>query len=146
MDGSRQRRDCKSKSRFHPGSPPAGSAGGETRARSASDGMMAAPCGAARLRDNVQSSQGAACPEGKHTMARLRIFIAGGLDKPIHDRLVALQESLARSGSDVKWVERENLHVTLLFLGEVEDRDLPAVCRSVADCCGQHAPFALSIE
>src|SRR5262249_7093408 len=85
-------------------------------------------------------------PHEEGTMARLRIFIAVGLDKPIHDRLVALQEALARSGSDVKWVEPENLHVTLLFLGEVEDRDLPAVCRSVADCCVRHAPFALSVE
>jgi RNA 2',3'-cyclic 3'-phosphodiesterase len=42
-------------------------------------------------------------------------------------------------------VERENLHVTLLFLGEVTDRDIPAVCRAVGDCCREQAPFALSV-
>jgi 2'-5' RNA ligase len=79
-------------------------------------------------------------------MARIRTFIALGLDKSVRDRLVALQEMLARADPDVKWVERENLHLTLLFLGEVTDRDLPAVCRAVADCCREHAPFALTVE
>jgi 2'-5' RNA ligase len=79
-------------------------------------------------------------------MARLRTFVAVDLGKPLRDRLVSLQESLARTGADVKWVEIENLHVTLLFLGEVTDRDVPALCRAVAECCAQHDGFLLSIE
>jgi 2'-5' RNA ligase len=79
-------------------------------------------------------------------MARLRTFIAAGLDKPIRERLVALQEALGRADAEVKWVERENLHVTLLFLGEVTDRDIPAVCQAVGDCCKVHAPFSLNVE
>jgi 2'-5' RNA ligase len=79
-------------------------------------------------------------------MARLRTFIAVDLGKSIRDRCVVLQETLARAGSDVKWVEEENLHVTLLFLGEVVDRETPALCRAVADCCAEHDAFALSVE
>jgi 2'-5' RNA ligase len=79
-------------------------------------------------------------------MARLRTFIAVDLGKSIRDRLVSLQERLAQSGAPVKWVELENLHVTLLFLGEVEDRDVPAVCRAVADVCREHTPFPLTVE
>jgi len=78
-------------------------------------------------------------------MARLRTFIAVAIDKTIRDRAVALQEALGRAGADVKWVEPENLHVTLLFLGEVEDRALPAVCRVVADVTAEIAPFEMSI-
>ena len=44
---------------------------------------------------------------------------------------LAVQQNLAKDTTDVKWVEEENLHLTLLFLGEVEDRDLPAICRAV---------------
>jgi len=80
------------------------------------------------------------------TMPRTRTFIALEIDKTTRDRLVALQESLARAGTEVKWVEPENLHVTLLFLGEVDDRDIPDVCRVVAAGCGQHSPFAMSVE
>ncbi len=79
-------------------------------------------------------------------MARLRTFIAVDLGKSIRDRLVSLQERLAQSGAPVKWVEVENLHVTLLFLGEVEDREVPAVCRAVADVCQKMTPFNLAVE
>src|SRR5262245_63960024 len=79
-------------------------------------------------------------------MARIRTFIAVDLDKTVRDRTVALQEALARAGTEVKWVEPENLHVTLLFLGEVDDRDLSAVCRAVADCAQKQAPFPMSVE
>jgi 2'-5' RNA ligase len=79
-------------------------------------------------------------------MTRIRTFIAVGLDKAVHDRTVALQEALSQSGAEVKWVEPENLHVTLLFLGEVGDRDLPGVCRVVAERAAGRAPFAMSVE
>jgi 2'-5' RNA ligase len=79
-------------------------------------------------------------------MARLRTFLAIDLGKAIRDRCLALQETLARGGAEVKWVEEENLHLTLLFLGEVEDRDLPPLCQAVADCCALHDPFTMSVE
>jgi 2'-5' RNA ligase len=79
-------------------------------------------------------------------MARLRTFIAVDLGKAIRDRAVALQDTLTRAAEGVKWVEPENLHVTLLFLGEVNDRDIPAVCASVSECCARHAPFPMSVE
>ncbi len=78
-------------------------------------------------------------------MARLRTFIAVAIDKTIRDRAVVLQESLGRAGADVKWVEPENMHVTLLFLGEVEDRSLPAVCRVVAEVAAEWPPFEMSV-
>jgi 2'-5' RNA ligase len=79
-------------------------------------------------------------------MARLRTFIAVGIDKAIRDRIVVLQEALARTGADVKWVEPDNIHVTLLFLGEVEDRTVPAVCRVVAEVSAGLAPFEIAVE
>ncbi|HZV07798.1 MAG TPA: RNA 2',3'-cyclic phosphodiesterase [Gemmataceae bacterium] len=79
-------------------------------------------------------------------MARLRTFIAVDVGKAIRDRLVALQDTLARAGTEVKWVEENNLHVTLLFLGEVEDRETPALCQAVADCCAGRDAFSISVE
>ena len=79
-------------------------------------------------------------------MARLRTFIGVDIGKAIRDRAVALQEKLAQATSAVKWVEPENLHVTLLFLGEVDEREVPTVCRVVADETQKHPCFQLSIE
>jgi 2'-5' RNA ligase len=78
-------------------------------------------------------------------MPRTRTFIGIELTKPIRDRLVALQEALADAAPDVKWVEPENLHVTQLFLGEVDDRELPAVCRAVQAAVAEYAAFPLSV-
>jgi len=79
-------------------------------------------------------------------MARIRTFIAVGLDPALRDHCAALQEKLGRSAAKVKWVERDNIHVTLLFLGEVDDRDLPAICKAVAGVAKDHAPFGLSLQ
>ena len=79
-------------------------------------------------------------------MARLRTFIAVEIDRAVRDKALALQETLARAGTDVKWVEPANLHLTLLFLGEVVDRVVPDVCRRVAAVASRHAPFTMSLE
>jgi 2'-5' RNA ligase len=79
-------------------------------------------------------------------MSRIRTFVGIDLGKGIRERIVALQETLAGAGTEVKWVEPENLHVTLLFLGEVDERELPAVCRVVGEGAGTLAPFRMSVE
>ena len=79
-------------------------------------------------------------------MPRVRTFIAIDPGRAIRERMVALQENLARIGAEVKWVEADNLHVTLLFLGEVDNRDLMPVCRAVEEAAHAHQPFDLSIE
>lgn len=79
-------------------------------------------------------------------MARLRTFIAIDAGQQIRDRLVALQETLTRPEYEVKWVEPDNLHVTLLFLGEVDMRTIPAVCKVVAAACADLDTFPLSVE
>lgn len=79
-------------------------------------------------------------------MPRLRTFIAVDLNKAIRDRVVALQHMLARSGSEVKWTEPENLHVTLLFLGEVDSREVPKVCQLVAEGAARQPEFLMQVE
>jgi 2'-5' RNA ligase len=79
-------------------------------------------------------------------MARLRTFIALDLGKQLRDRLIALQEQLARTGKEVKWVEADNIHLTLLFLGEVDERAVIDVCRAVGAVAAAHQPFPLSVE
>jgi 2'-5' RNA ligase len=79
-------------------------------------------------------------------MPRVRTFIALDPGPAIRDRMEALQESLARTGAEVKWVERQNLHVTLLFLGEVDNRDLLPVCRAVEAVAQGRQAIEVSVE
>jgi len=75
----------------------------------------------------------------------MRTFIAVPLDDAIRSRAVALQGQLAQAGAGVKWVERENLHVTLLFLGEVDAREVLDVCRVVQTAANAISPFEIEV-
>jgi 2'-5' RNA ligase len=79
-------------------------------------------------------------------MPRTRTFIGIVLTKAIRDNLCELQDTLATVVPGVKWVEPENLHVTMLFLGEVDDRELPAICRAAQDAVTHVPAFPLSVE
>lgn len=78
-------------------------------------------------------------------MSRIRTFIAIDPGDAIGGALAAVQRSLAKEATDMKWVEEDNLHLTLLFLGEVEDRDLLGICRAVEKAAAAQAPFSLEI-
>jgi 2'-5' RNA ligase len=79
-------------------------------------------------------------------MPRLRTFLAIDVGEDIRARLISLQEQLAIIASDVKWVEPENLHVTLLFLGEVEQRETLAICRAAQKAVAKLPAFTMAVE
>ena len=51
----------------------------------------------------------------------MRTFIAIELEKEIRDTLFQIQEELKSVQADVKWIKTANIHLTLKFLGEVEE-------------------------
>lgn len=53
----------------------------------------------------------------------LRVFAALEVPGEVLDALAAFQAELSRTGADLKLVERENLHFTVRFLGEVSEED-----------------------
>jgi 2'-5' RNA ligase len=52
----------------------------------------------------------------------MRAFIAIELPQEIKDSLARLQQKLKLAGADVKWVEPKNIHLTLKFLGEIDEQ------------------------
>ncbi|MGQ9531522.1 MAG: RNA 2',3'-cyclic phosphodiesterase [Desulfotomaculales bacterium] len=68
----------------------------------------------------------------------MRLFVAVNLPGSLKARIAALQRELALSGADVKWVEEENLHLTVKFLGEMAPERLAeleeALARAVPAC------------
>lgn len=78
-------------------------------------------------------------------MPNVRTFIAIETGKAVRGRLVALQETFMRAGVKAKWVDAENIHITLLFLGEVEMTTIPEVCAAVTDAVQNHAVFPMTI-
>ena len=63
-------------------------------------------------------------------MAKTRTFIAVEAADGVHAQAqAAVIERLRPLASNVKWVEPENLHWTLQFLGDLKDEEIAEVCR-----------------
>ena len=76
----------------------------------------------------------------------VRTFLALPLDESIVRLLMEAQRSLAAAGGRVRWVESENLHLTIKFLGDVEDEHLNDVCRVAEETASQTEPFEFSVR
>jgi RNA 2',3'-cyclic 3'-phosphodiesterase len=74
-------------------------------------------------------------------LARIRTFVAFDLDRSLRRAGRAIIQRMAPAGSLVKWVDPENLHLTLKFLGDVPETELYAVCRAVERAVGELEPF-----
>jgi 2'-5' RNA ligase len=63
------------------------------------------------------------------------MFIGFGLSEELHSALEAVQQQLRTQGVKARYVAQNNLHVTLLFLGEVADPAVPAqlIAEALAD-------------
>ncbi len=58
----------------------------------------------------------------------MRAFIAMELPGAIRESLMSLRERLRRSGAKASWVHPDNMHLTLRFLGEVDQDAINALC------------------
>jgi len=79
-------------------------------------------------------------------MRRTRTFIAFELPPLQKHALADLQRQLALETEGVKWVAPHQFHLTLAFLGEVEDRLLPGLCRLLARRAAKVARFPLELK
>jgi 2'-5' RNA ligase len=75
----------------------------------------------------------------------MRLFVAVNLPEEIKNRLGAVQEQLRGAQADVSWVRPGNVHLTLKFLGEVEETRLERVGAALTEAVRGHAPFAFEL-
>jgi 2'-5' RNA ligase len=76
-------------------------------------------------------------------MAKTRTFIAVEAVDGVHAQAQAAIERLRPNVANVKWVEPENLHWTLQFLGDLKDEELAEMCRRVQKVVAQVEPFSM---
>ncbi len=78
-------------------------------------------------------------------MNKIRTFVAVDVADAVRRRAARLIELLSASGSDVKWIEPQNMHLTLQFLGDVPQADVPAVCQALERAVAGFPPFPMSL-
>ena len=76
----------------------------------------------------------------------MRAFIAIELPKEIKEALAKLQELLKKTGADVKWVEPQNIHLTLKFLGEINETQFDKIITALTETAQNFAPFDIRIS
>ena len=76
----------------------------------------------------------------------MRVFAAIDLEKKLLDNVKGIQEPLRQTGADVKFVEPENLHFTVKFLGEVQENALEGIVKALENSVSGVKAFRISIE
>jgi len=76
----------------------------------------------------------------------MRTFIAIELPPQIQNRLSELQALLKKSGADVKWVEPKNIHLTLKFLGEIDEEKFVKIAGIIEDIAQGSKQFQINLS
>ena len=76
----------------------------------------------------------------------MRTFIAIPLPAQIKKRLSDLQDQLRASGAEVKWVEPQNIHLTLKFLGERDEKKIEKIMAVLDDTVKGKLRFSIRIS
>ena len=75
----------------------------------------------------------------------IRAFIAIEVNSAIKKSLSEYIGQLKKTGADVKWVVPDNIHLTLKFLGYIEEETLPGLNKIVSDTVSNLESFNISI-
>ena len=76
----------------------------------------------------------------------MRAFIAIELSPPIREKLAELQALLKKSGADVKWVKPDNIHLTLKFLGEIDEEKRGKIEEIIENTARASKQFPISLS
>lgn len=77
----------------------------------------------------------------------IRAFLAFDISEEVKKNLASFMEPLRSQTAGVKWVEPQNLHVTIKFFGNIdEEKILPAIQKTIEENCGDGKPVTLTCE
>ncbi len=73
-----------------------------------------------------------------------RIFTAINIPEDIKKKLTDLQKKYPQIPA--RWLKEENIHITLNFLGNLDENQLLETINTAKEVVNQHAPFQLKVE
>ena len=76
---------------------------------------------------------------------RMRLFIAIELPSEIKQGIAKVQEQLRETGANAGWTRPEGIHLTLKFLGEVEESRIDGIRKALIAAVGSNNKLSLSI-
>lgn len=76
-------------------------------------------------------------------MRTIRSFISIPLAPGIQSGAVAIVKKLKPLDDGIRWVPTDNLHLTLKFLGDVDNTEVHEVCKAIRSVTDEFEPFEL---
>lgn len=76
----------------------------------------------------------------------LRTFIAVDIDEETRRRVAAVAARIETAPAKVNWVAAPQLHVTVKFLGDVDEAVIPVVCEAAAETARRIEPFDFEVR
>jgi 2'-5' RNA ligase len=73
-----------------------------------------------------------------------RLFIAIELNQEIRQNLAKVAYPFHENG--IKWVDAENIHLTLKFLGDIPTRDIRSITDALTSSISNTPPFEISVK
>ena len=78
-------------------------------------------------------------------MDGIRAFIAVKISQEIQDKLAGIQDKLKQADAQVSWVNPANIHLTLKFLGDIQEAQIPAILEAMTSSAKTVSPFSMQI-
>ncbi|GAK61221.1 2'-5' RNA ligase [Candidatus Vecturithrix granuli] len=78
-------------------------------------------------------------------MDTIRSFIAIKIPDTIQEKLAGIQEKLKQADAHISWVNSENIHLTLKFLGNIQEKQVADIIAAIKESVQNIAPFQLQI-
>ncbi len=76
-----------------------------------------------------------------------RIFVAFPIFPLKAEELKAIQQQNSPSlANEIRWTPLRNLHVTIFFLGEVLQENIPSISKAISTVTSQTKPFTIEFE
>jgi 2'-5' RNA ligase len=75
----------------------------------------------------------------------MRTFVAVELNDECRRRLAGAIEKLRGHAGGVRWVDPAIIHLTLKFIGELSEQDLPAAISAISSAAAASQPFRMRI-
>jgi 2'-5' RNA ligase len=77
---------------------------------------------------------------------KIRSFLAFELPLEIETVVTRVSEELKKSSLNAKWVKLGNIHLTVVFMGDVETDEIPAIKEEVGKICLMYDVFDISLK
>ena len=77
---------------------------------------------------------------------KIRSFLAFELPLDIRTVVSRVSGEIRESTLDVRWITVDNIHLTVVFIGNIKAGDIPAIGTKIKKICLDYGPFGVSLK